>query len=210
MTSEEQEHKRQAAITEYARLMEPIISDLRAVGFEIKTLDELRRSHTKYGRAVPILVGWLSKIQDVDAKESIIRTLSVPWAKGSATRGVLDEFYKAPPEAQNLKWAIGNAMEVIADQSVADEILKIVANRSNGMARQMFVLALGKLDAQESIPVLIELLEQEDVAGHAAQALGSLRAVAARSELQKLTIQGKPWVRKAAAKAISQIEKTIS
>lgn len=210
MTTDEREKQRRAAIAEHARVTEPIIAELRTLGFDIATLDELRRSGKNYSRAVPVLLNWLPKVQGLDVKESIIRTLSVPWAKGTATRAVLDEFYKVPSEAMNFRWAVGNAMEVIADNSVADEILEIVGNPSNGMARQMFVLALGKIGSRASIPVLLKLLEQDEVAGHAVEALGKLQAVEATGELQRLAAHGKPWVRKAAVKALAQIAKAAS
>lgn len=208
--TDDREQQRQAAIAEHARATEPIIAELRALGFEVATLDELRRSGKNYSRAVPVLINWLPKVQGLDVKESIIRTLSVPWAKGVATRVVLDEFYKSPTEAMNFRWAVGNAMEVIADEAVAGELLEIVANPSNGMARQMFVMALGKIGSSASIPVLLGLLRQEEVAGHAVDALGRLQAVEATEELQRLAAHGKPWVRKAAAKALARIAKAAS
>ncbi|MBZ2186138.1 MAG: HEAT repeat domain-containing protein [Bryobacter sp.] len=210
MKTDDREQQRQAAIAEHARATEPIIAELRALGFEVATLDELRRSGKNYSRAVPVLINWLPKVQGLDVKESIIRTLSVPWAKGVATRVVLDEFYKSPTEAMNFRWAVGNAMEVIADEAVAGELLEIVANPSNGMARQMFVMALGKIGSSASIPVLLGLLRQEEVAGHAVDALGRLQAVEATEELQRLAAHGKPWVRKAAAKALARIAKAAS
>jgi HEAT repeat protein len=206
-SAEEREIQRDAAIIEHARAAAPVITALQDAGFQVNTLDELRRSGKKYGDAVPILVEWLPKVKRQDVKESIVRTLSVPWAKGVAVRVVLDEFYSAPIKDMSFRWAIGNAMEVIADQSVGDEILTIVEDSNNGMARQMFVMALGKLGMPKSIPVLIKLLRQEEVAGHAAEALGKLRAVEARQELENIAMIGKPWVRKAAKKALAKISK---
>ncbi|MFO0508985.1 MAG: hypothetical protein ACK5YZ_03185 [bacterium] len=75
MKTDDREQQRQAAITEHARATEPIIAALRAFGFEVATLDELRRSGKNYSRAVPVLINWLPKVQGLDVKESIIRTL---------------------------------------------------------------------------------------------------------------------------------------
>ena len=141
----------------------------------------------------------------MEVKESLGRALSVPWARGTATRHVLEEFSKAPKEATTFRWAVGNAMEVIADPSVADEILKIVADRSNGMARQMFVLALGKLHHPLAVPSLLDLLKDDEVAGHAIEALGNLKAVEARDALEGMLKHPRAWVRKAAASALSKI-----
>jgi HEAT repeat protein len=187
--------------------MAPLIRELQAAGFSIETLDELRESRTVYRGAIALLLRWLPRIESLDAKESIIRTLSVPWAKSIATRAVLDEFYKVRQEGEGkyLRWAVGSAMGVIADESVAPEIVNIVADPAHGTARQMFVLALGKLRYRESIPTLIRLLSDEDVAGHAAMALGQMGAAEALAELERLTTSGKPWVRKVASKAVKRI-----
>src|SRR5262249_43716844 len=160
----QQEQERQYAIAEHQRITAPIVAELQSAWFAYTSLDDHRRSGKRYRAAVPILVSWLPKVEALDVKESIVRTLSVPRAKAIATRPVLQEFSKAPKDAMALRWAIGNAMEVIADSSVADEILSIVEDSSNGIARQMFVLALGNLQYPRAIPVLIGLLNDEDVA----------------------------------------------
>jgi HEAT repeat protein len=206
MTSQDQhEQERQRAIAEHNRISAPVCADLRNAGFEFNTLDELRRSGKQYRAAIPILLSWLPKVEALDVKESIVRTLSVPWARGIATKPVLEEFFKAPKEAMAFRWVVGNAMEVIADSSVTDEILSIVGDASNGMARQMFVLALGKLQDPRAIPLLIGLLMDEEVAGHAAEALGNLKAVEAKAALEATQKHPKAWVRKAASTALSKI-----
>jgi hypothetical protein len=181
------------------------MEELRAAGFDQVTLDDLRTSRKAYATAIPILVRWLSRIDDASAKESIVRALSVPWARGIATRPVLDEFDRAPREWVGFRWAIGNAMEVIADETVAADILNIVADPAHGTVRQMFVLALGKLRYREAVPTLVRLLSDEDVAGHAAMALGQMGAADALAELEGLASSAKPWVREEATKALKRI-----
>lgn len=205
---ERDKRRRQEAIALHRRQLAPVIDELHAAGFNQATLDELRTSRTVYASAIPILVDWLPKVNDPGAKESIVRTLSVPWAGSHAARVLLDEFHKAPQEWAMLKWAIGNAMEVIADSPVAAEILSIVKDPAHGTARQMFVLTLGKLGYRDSIPTLMELLEQEDVAGHAVIALGKMEAHEAVPMLERLATSGKPWVRKEAVKALTRISKS--
>ena len=99
-------------------------------------------------------------------------------------------------------------MEVIADRAVATELVNIVADPSHGTARQMFVLALGRLGDRDSIPTLIRLLEEDGVAGHAAAALGKMVAHEAGPMLERLAISGTPWVRREAVKALKRIAKS--
>ncbi len=205
MVGHDAQRRREEAIALHRRQLTPLMDELHEAGFDQLTLDELRRSRQVYASAIPILVRWLSRVDAPSAKESIVRALSVPWSRGIATRALLDEFYKAPQEWVDFRWAIGNAMEVIADETVAPEILKLVADPAHGTARQMFVLALGKLRYRESVSTLIRLLSDEDVAGHAAMALGQMGAAEALAELERLATSAKPWVRKEASKAVKRI-----
>src|SRR5262245_23726385 len=52
----------------------PILDDLRKVGIDVGSLDELRRSGKKYEEAIPILVPWLKRIENNGVLESIVRT----------------------------------------------------------------------------------------------------------------------------------------
>jgi hypothetical protein len=210
-TREDREQERQRAIAEHAQISAPAIEDLRRAGFHVRTLDDLRRSRKVYLAAIPILLHWLPRVHSTNekellhVKESIVRCLTVPWAKGIAAPQLIDEFFKAPKEAESFRWAVGNALEVIADDSVADQIIEIASDRSNGTARQMFVLALSKLKHPRSISVLMELLNDEQVAGHAVQALGNLKALEAKSAIEKMLKHPKAWVRKSASSALKKI-----
>ena len=139
-----------------------------------------------------------------------MRALSVPWAKGAAGRPLLAEFSRSPTAAHSLRWSIGNAIEVLADDTLGENILRIVSDATNGAARQMFVLSLGKIRHPDSVPTLMALLADEEVVGHAAEALGRLRALEAVPLLEALSHRAtaKPWVRKAAVKALTRIQKS--
>ncbi len=204
---EEQEKQRQSRAEEHAKVAAPIISELQEAGYGIRSLDELRLSGTRYTSAVPILLKWLSRISAADVKESIVRTLSVPWAKPLAAKPLIQEFHSVPKDAHLLRWAIGNALEVIADDSVSDDIITIVSDPANGIARQMFVLALSKVRNPKAIEVLINLLKDDEVAGHAIEALGKLKATGAKPVIEKFLVHPKAWLRSAARKALARIEK---
>jgi hypothetical protein len=65
---------------------------------------------------------------------------------------------------------------VLAGYRVADDMIRLAADRSYGHARQMVVLGLGKLKNNDRVvPVLLDLLDDEDVAGHAAMTFGKRR-----------------------------------
>ena len=161
------DEKRQGEIQHHRSTVQPVLDELRQAGFDVASLDELRDSGVAYRAAIPVLLKWLPLISDPEVKESIVRTLSVPWAKPTAALPLIAEFLTACQKDSGLKWAIGNALAVVADQSLFEQLCELVRDRRHGTARQMIVLALGKMKNPQAIDALIELLDDEDVSGHA-------------------------------------------
>jgi HEAT repeats len=187
--------------------MQPIIDELKQIGLSFDSLDALRRSGTTYKVAIPVLLKWLPVVTDVHAKESIVRTLSVPWAKPVAAAPLIAEFQRIADSTSGLKWVIGNALAVTADESVLDAITALVRDRQNGKAREMLVIALGNMKGPHVVDLLVELLRDDEVAGHALVALGKQRAQAARPFIEQFLNHPKAWVRSEAKKAIAKLNK---
>ena len=149
---------------------------------------------------------WLPLLDDPSEREALIRALSVPWARNSeVARALIGEFARA--NERPLRWAIGNALEVTVTSAEADLLLPLVRNPSFGTARQMVVRALGRVGGQSALPVLLELLSDEQTVGHAAWALGKLRATEASSELNAMRNHPVGWVRRTVARSLRQIAK---
>lgn len=200
------EAMRQEAIRQRRLAVLPVVKELVQAGFAVESLDELRQSGRTYQDAVPILLRWLPRIANLDVKESIVRTLSVPWAKPMASRPLVAEFQSAAVNAASpLKWAIGNALEVVADDSVFDEIAALVRDKRHGAARQMLAAALSKMKDPRTVDLLIELLNDEEIAGHALMALGRLSAQKAAPQIRRLLNHPKSWVRHEAGKALAKL-----
>jgi len=72
----------------------------------------------------------------------------------------------------------------------------------------MLALALGNMQAPRAITVLLDLLDDEQMVGHAVAALGKLNAPAARVRLKDLTQHPIDWVRKEAKKALASIDQS--
>ena len=89
--------------------------------------------------------------------------------------------------------------------SVFDDLVRLVENRSFGKARQMVVLGLGRSKRSEVVPLLIGLLDDDDVSGHAVKALAKLGAQDARPELERMVSDPRSWVRKEAQKALAKL-----
>lgn len=189
--------------------MGALLAELAEVGFPVASLTELRTSGVRYRVAVPVLLRWLPVMSDRQVKEDLVRALSVPWARPVAARPLIDEFERVDervdPTGTGLRWAIGNALSIVADDSVFDDLVRLVEDRTFGKARQMAVLGLGRSKRPEAVPVLIGLLDDEDVSGHAVKALAKLGVEEARPALERMVNDPRAWVRNEAKRALSRL-----
>ena len=150
-----------------------LISELAAVGTNVNNVYDLVKQGTSYPQTVPILVNALD-YDDLNDRtiEGIIRALAVKEAKAPyISNKLLRKFFLLPPEKWILRWVIGSTIDVIAGSQDVPEIIRIVTDRSNGSAREMFVHALRHFDDPQVLRVLCELLNDEEVAAHALIAL---------------------------------------
>jgi HEAT repeat protein len=188
---------------------EPILAELAAVGFSTRSLADLRHSGTRYRDAVPVLLRWLARVSDPKVKEEIVRALSVPWAKPAATGPLVEQFRlvdaSVDPTGLGLRWVIGNALDAVFDDAAFDAFAELAADRGYGRARQMVVLGLGKSKRPEAVGVLLGLVGDPDVDGHAVKALGKLKAPAARAALEAKLDDSRAWVRGEARKALAKL-----
>ena len=142
-------------------------------------------SAVDYGRAVPILLRWLPEIDDRWVRESIVRSVTgeaEARAHGGA-QAMIEEFRRSVDEP-GLAWVAGAALSTLAGPSDADEIIGLLRDRRFGGGREMLCDALKRTKDPRAPEVLVELLDDDDVSGHAISALRAMRkpeAVAALS-----------------------------
>lgn len=186
----------------------PVLEALEHAGFAVFAIDDLFNQRLEYRAAVPVLMEWLPRVTNRDVKEMIVRALSVRWARPRAAPLLIDEFRTVDDDPRgSLRWAIGNALDVVADKSVLDDLLSIARDPRYGYTRQMIVLAIGRVGDERAVDLLIELLDDDDLVGHAVRALGKLRAKRARSAIERRLDHPRTWVRKEAKKALERLEK---
>lgn len=190
-----------------------LLQKLAAAGYSVGSLDELRGSGIRYGAAVPILLEELEATADPVEKEWLVRALSVPWAKPLAVAPLIAEF-KRPPlgldsRREGLRWAVGNALEVLWDDRYFDELSDLALDSRYGTARQMIVLGMRKSKRADVGEVLASLLHDDDVKGHAADALVKHPTELARAGLTDLLSSKFSWQRRAAAKALKVLDENF-
>jgi HEAT repeat protein len=113
-------------------------------------------------------------MHDPVEKEVLARSLTgVKARRSDAARAIVAEFRNADMDAESEKWAYGNALATLADDEIADDLLELVRDRRHGRARQMLCDALKRMKDPRAPDALIELIDDDDVAGHAISALRS-------------------------------------
>jgi HEAT repeat protein len=206
--SDGEDMERERRMFAYRRAMAPVVADLKESGVSVTSIEEVLRDRKTFRVALPTLVLWLQRTQNLDAKDEIVRTLSTKWASPVAAGSLIAEFREAADVNElGIRWVIGSALVQVADDTVLDEIVELAKDRTFGRAREMVVVSLGNMKGERAIDVLIELLDEKDLVGHAVVALGKLRATKARTRVLALLKHEKAWVRTEAKKALAKMGK---
>jgi hypothetical protein len=193
----------------------PIVADLRKAGFRIERLGDLRtiKGEPRYAKAVPVLLGWLRRAPSSSVRAIIAEALDTPIAKPVAARPLVEEFRRVEAvgglgfDDWSARWTIGNPLQTVADDSIADDLVELARDRRYGRAREPVVRALGSLSADRAVQVLVELLGDDEVCGQAVVALGKLRAVSARQAILPFLKHPVEWIRREALRAVRSIDR---
>lgn len=183
----------------------PLLDDLNGIGVRVISIWDLVNTDDKYPNAIPILLTHLIKDYCAKTKEAIIRALAVKEAIGKVSPILLDECSKITKDDTSLRWAIGNTIYVTITKDDVERIFSIVQDKENGLSRQMFVAALGKIKSEKVEEVLIKLLDDEEVTLHALEALGRMKSKKARDKVLILTKHSNVLIRKEAQKALKKL-----
>ena len=180
---------------------------LKNVGITIEDIYDLVNTNKSYPEAIPVLIKLLKEgITNNGNKEGVIRALAVPEAKGKIGSLLIEEFYKIPIGNMILRWTVGNTMEAVISEKDINDVIKIIKDKSNGMSRQMFALALGNIPSEKSEEALIQVLDDDEIAPHALEALGKLKSQKAKLKIRELVNHKKTLIRKEAQKALKKIK----
>lgn len=195
----------------YGQAAAGLLADLEEAGFSVSTLAELRERGVGDRRAVPVLVKWLPEVEYPPLKRDLIATLGSRWARPGAARPLIEEFRRINPAedtgATSARWSIGDVLERVADESVLDDLIEIATDVGHGRNRAFVVVALGNMGKarDEVLPVLLELLGDDEVAAYAVMGLGKLKASEARAGIERFLDHPEAWVRKEAKKALEKL-----
>jgi len=212
---DERQAELEAHMAAFAEASEPILAELAESGVEVERLSQLIKEPIDYRPGISVLLKWLPLVDNLAVKRTLVQVLTVKWARPVAAHPLIEEYLKVPIDTVDdmsmlFKWEIGSALSVVADASVFDEVVALVRDRRHGWARQMLAVALGNMKDPRVVGVLIDLLDDEEVAGHALVALRKLAPVEARGAIERFVDHPKTWVRNEARRAVAKIDKKIA
>lgn len=101
--------------------------------------------------------------------------------------------------------AVGNSLDILWDDSYYDELVSLAQDRSYRRDREMITLGLARSARPEAGAVLIKLLDDRDVSGHAVKALRKRNEPRARAGLKRMLDDDRSWVRKEARRALDAL-----
>lgn len=184
-----------------------LLADLSSTGFSVRSVSELTDGAHPYKDALPTLLKWLPFVSDLAEKEEIVRALSVRWARPKAALPLILQFRTVDDESGlGLRWVIGNALSIVSDDSVLEEISGLIRSRKYGRSREMLALALAGMKNLQADNLLIEMLDDDQIVGHVLIAIRKRKLASARDRVMKLIGHGNPWIGKEAKKALRALD----
>jgi hypothetical protein len=108
----------------------PLREDLHRLGYPVKWVWDFVNTAQSYPDAIPVLIEHLLRPYTDEVREGIARALSVREARGQAGGAVLDVLGQQRLGVQT-RWALANALTIVADRSNIEGIKVLAATETN-------------------------------------------------------------------------------
>lgn len=183
------------------------IEALKAKMDSIGTLQEFKKNQAMKKEILTFLQKNFDKIKEDNIKDYALDVVHVP-GFDEAIPFLLNAFRNSNEPDASYKWKIGNALETIGTkkEEYIEEMKQLVLDRNHGASRQMMVSALGKSKDESVVPVLIKLLDDNDVVGHALGALAKFKSPELKPYFERFLDHKTTYIRNIAKRAVAQIE----
>lgn len=181
--------------------------ELRDLGFEFETANQAIGFIPKYKKViVPIAIKYYQLAKELEKSNEQNYFIRFLYVKGldNVISMLLKDYYDEKT-ADLTRWFISDCIYQIRSKNFVKEYLDIVSSRQFGRNRQMIVLLLGKLKEEKAIPILIDLLEDEEVRLHAICALGEFKREEFRCYFERFQNSTNPGWRKYAKAALKKL-----
>ena len=154
------EEQRQARTAKLRKAEAPLVNELQHAGYDVDSAWDLVNSTEPYLEALPILLDHLSNPYPGPVLEGIARALAVPEARFAWP--VLVNRYREEQDPR-AKAGMAVAIAATAEDSVLEELINLVTERSNGSSRVLLLSALERSKNPRGIATLVELQNDPDL-----------------------------------------------
>lgn len=192
-------------VEEVKRAEAPILEDLLRAGVRVEHVQDL--SPDRQGlvnEAVPVLLRWLPRVSEPSLKATLAEVLGVEQAKEVALQPLIRAFREWSGAAM-ARDAIGFAIGRVGDDAAFDQIADLVSNTQYGGSRTGLLDAIARMQIPRAVQLLIDLLQDPDLAPKAITVLGKRRVVRALPLITPFLQDPRDWVRGDARRAVARL-----
>jgi hypothetical protein len=157
----------------------PLVEELHAAGFEVRSVWELVSTATPYTRALPILVDHLNKAYPSAVRDGIVRALAVKEA--SFAWDTLIKLLREEQEGR-VKDAAAVAIAVIANDDLIDEVVSLAQDTKLGASRLLLLRALEHSSSPRARKALMDLGTDPDLVKEIQVILRRLKSAKTKSK----------------------------
>ncbi|MDE7252487.1 MAG: HEAT repeat domain-containing protein [Acetatifactor sp.] len=184
-------------------------AELRELGYDFEISNQTLTFMPKHKKTIlPIAIRYYQEAKKLGKDNEQEHFLSFFHFKGfdDVVPMLLEDFHSTKTKDLT-RWFIGSCLYEIRSKSYIPEYLEIISNAAYGSNRQLLILLMGEWKVEDAIPILIELLEDEDVRLHAISALGYFKREEFRPYFERFENSKHSGWRKYARAALKKLDK---
>jgi hypothetical protein len=155
-----QADERRARELEYARAEEPVVADLRSVGYEVGSVWDLVNIKDDYPDALPVLARHLVKPYPPVIKDGLARALAV--GRALFAWDLLRDQYLSEPD-RSVKDGLATALSAMVDRAHLAELLGLLRDRRHGPSRILLLRGVQRLRDPRGAAAIEELADDPDL-----------------------------------------------
>ena len=156
----QQADERRARELEYARAGEPLVADLRSVGYDVDSVWDLVNIRDDYPDALPVLVRHLVKPYPPVIRDGIARALAV--GRALFAWDLLYSLYLSEPD-RGVKDGLATALSAMVDRTHLAELLGLLRDRRHGPSRILLLRGVTRLRDPRGAAAIEELADDPDL-----------------------------------------------
>ena len=160
---EQTENDRKKLWEERKKAEVALVSAIRAAGVDVQSVADLVGRKASYSEAIPVLLEHLKQDYPDWVKEYSLRALGIPEARKHWLT-LVDFLEKNSLNLpQDIRYVAAIALDGAADESVADDVIRMAADRSLGVSRVPLIFTLQRLKSPRARMLLLELRKDPDI-----------------------------------------------